>query len=97
KQMEELGDKVPEADKTKIEGLLKDLRYAIASEDDDRIQSLTTELQQALYNVSSNLYQQAGDAPGGPEAPGGEGFGNGAEPTDSGADDVIDADFTESK
>ena len=97
KQMEELGDKVPEADKTKIEGLVKDLRDAIASEDDDRIQSLTTELQQALYNVSSNLYQQAGDAPGGPEAPGGEGFGNGAEPTDSGADDVIDADFTESK
>lgn len=99
KQMEELGDKVPQEDKTKIEGFVKDLREAISSEDDERIQSLTTELQQALYNVSSNLYQQAGGAPGEPGAPGGpeQGAPEGAAPPDSGADDVIDADFTESK
>lgn len=99
KQMEELGDKVPEEDKTKIEGFVKDLREAISSEDDERIQSLTTELQQALYNVSSNLYQQAGGAPGEPGAPGGPEAGapEGASAPDSGADDVIDADFTESK
>ena len=33
KQLAELGDKVPDADKTKVEGLIKDLREAIASED----------------------------------------------------------------
>ncbi|XZN91114.1 MAG: molecular chaperone DnaK [Microcoleus sp.] len=87
KQLAELGDKVPPADKTKIEGLLKDLREAIATEDDDRIKTLTTELQQAFYAVSSNLYQQAG----GPGGPGGPGDGG---PT-GGGDDVIDADFTE--
>lgn len=94
KQLAELGDKVPPADKTKIEGLLKDLRSAIESEDDDRIKTLTTELQQAFYAVSSNLYQQAGgptDGPGGPGGPGGYGDGG---PT-GGGDDVIDADFTE--
>ena len=94
KQLAELGDKVPADDKTKVEGLIKDLRDAIATEDDDRIKTLTTELQQAFYAVSSNLYQQAGgptDGPGGPGGPGGYGDGG---PT-GGGDDVIDADFTE--
>lgn len=96
KQLAELGDKVPADDKTKVEGLIKDLRDAIATEDDDRIKTLTTELQQAFYAVSSNLYQQAGgptDGPGGPGGPGGYGDGG---PT-GGGDDVIDADFTEGK
>lgn len=96
KQLAELGDKVPADDKTKVEGLIKDLRDAINSEDDDRIKTLTTELQQAFYAVSSNLYQQAGgptDGPGGPGGPGGYGDGG---PT-GGGDDVIDADFTEGK
>ncbi|EGK87812.1 molecular chaperone DnaK [Microcoleus vaginatus PCC 9802] len=94
KQLAELGDKVPADDKTKVEGLIKDLRDAINSEDDDRIKTLTTELQQAFYAISSNLYQQAGgptDGPGGPGGPGGYGDGG---PT-GGGDDVIDADFTE--
>mgnify|MGYP003433570026 FL=1 len=91
KQLAELGDKVPPADKTKVEGLIKDLRDAINSEDDDRIKTLTTELQQAFYAVSSNLYQQAGGPTDGFGGPGGPGDGG---PT-VGGDDVIDADFTE--
>lgn len=99
KQLAELGDKVPADDKTKVEGLIKDLRDAINSEDDDRIKTLTTELQQAFYAVSSNLYQQAGgptDGSGGPGGPGGPGGYAGGGPT-GGGDDVIDADFTEGK
>lgn len=93
KQLAELGDKVPEADKSKIEGLIKDLREAIAQDNDDQIKTLTTELQQALYTVGSNIYQQAGgDAGGG--VPGGDA---GASAPPPGGDDVIDADFTESK
>jgi chaperone protein DnaK len=88
KQLAELGDKVPADDKTKVEGLIKDLRDAIESEDDDRIKTLTTELQQAFYAVSSSLYQQAGGPTDGPGGPGDGG------PT-GGGDDVIDADFTE--
>ena len=96
KQMSELGDKVPAADKTKVDGLVKDLREAIAAEDFDKIKTMTTDLQQALYGITTNLYQQAGgDAP---PADGDGGTPPGAGGTASGGgDDVIDADFTESK
>lgn len=97
KQISELGDKVPADEKTKIEGLIKDLREAIAAEEDEKIQALTTDLQQALYTVSSNLYQQAGGAseeggaaPGTDDAPA-------SSSAESSSDDVIDADFTETK
>jgi molecular chaperone DnaK len=93
KQLAELGDKVPEADKSKIEGLIKDLREVIAQDNDDQIKTLTTELQQALYTVGSNIYQQAGGEAGG-GVPGGDA---GASAPPPGGDDVIDADFTESK
>jgi molecular chaperone DnaK len=93
KQMSELGDKVPAADKTKVEGLVKDLRDAIAREDFDKIKSLTTELQQALYAIGSSMYQQGdGAAPDG-AAPG-EDTGSSTGPKD---DDVIDAEFSETK
>ncbi len=96
KQLHELGDKVPGDDKTKIEGLVKDLREAVAKEDDEQIQKLTPELQQALFSVGSNIYQQAGGA----GAPGGDGAapgGDAGSTSSTSGDDVIDADFTESK
>ncbi len=98
KQLQELGDKVPEEDKTKIEGLVKDLKEAVTKEDDEQIQKVMPELQQALFTVGSNMYQQAGAAPDGAapggEAPDGATGDAGASPS---GDDVIDADFTESK
>ncbi|WP_138501577.1 molecular chaperone DnaK [Nostoc sp. PA-18-2419] len=92
KQLQELGDKVPAADKTKVEGLVKELREAIAKDDDEQIKKLTPELQQALFAVGSNIYQQAG----GGAAPGAEPQ-DGSSSTAGTGDDVIDADFTESK
>jgi molecular chaperone DnaK len=91
KQLEELGDKVPAADKTKVEGLVKEVREAIAQENDAQIEKLMPELQQALFAIGSNIYQQAGGDAGtaGTEPPSG-----GSAPS---GDDVIDADFTESK
>ncbi len=96
KQLAELGDKVPTEDKTKIEGLIKDLRAAINQDDAEQIKNLTTELQQAFYSVSSNLYQQqGGSAPdAGAGASGGGAPGAGAPPS-GGDDDVIDAEFSE--
>lgn len=92
KQLSELGDKVSSADKEKAEGLIKDLKEAIASENHEQMQSLTTELQQALYGISTQLYQQgeaaAGASPEGATAPE-------SNDTGGGDDDVIDADFTE--
>ncbi len=89
KQLEELGDKVPAADKTKLEGLIKELKEAITKEDDADIQRLTPEVQQTLYTIGSNIYQQSspGDAGTPPD--------DAATPP-SGGDDVIDAEFSES-
>jgi molecular chaperone DnaK len=99
KQLQELGEKVPAADKTKLEGLIKELKEAVAKEDDTEIQRLTPEVQQTLYAIGSNIYQQAGATPdggdnndGGTPPPGGGGGG-----TTGGVDDVIDAEFSETK
>jgi molecular chaperone DnaK len=98
KQIQELGDKVPAADKTKVEGLVKELKEAVAKEDDEQIKRLTPELQQALFAVGSSIYQQqGGEAGAGAGAPGADaGSASGTSSGGSG-DDVIDADFTESK
>jgi molecular chaperone DnaK len=94
KQLKELGDKVPAADKTKAEGLIKDLKDAVAKDDDERIKTLMPELQQTLYSIGSNIYQQAGAG----AAPGGDGGTGGPGATGaSGGDDVIDAEFSETK
>ncbi len=97
KQLQELGDKVPAADKTKLEGLIKELREAVAKEDDTEIQRLTPEVQQTLYAIGSNIYQQAGaTGDGGGSDDGGAGTPPGSGTT-GGADDVIDAEFSETK
>ncbi|TAF48259.1 MAG: molecular chaperone DnaK, partial [Oscillatoriales cyanobacterium] len=94
KQMTELGDKVPAAEKTKVDELVANLREAIRTEDDEKITTLTTELQQTLYAIGSSVYQQGGDGggDGGSTPPGGGSTGG-----SSGGDDVIDAEFSETK
>ena len=56
------------------------------------------ELQQVLYTIGSNIYQQAGGAEGAPEgAPEDAGAPQGASEATSEGDDVIDAEFSETK
>lgn len=97
KQMNELGDKVPTADKTKVEGLIKDLREAVQKEDDERIKTLTTELQQALYGISTNLYQQGAAASEGANSGPSANAGGSEKAPGGSSDDVIDAEFSETK
>ncbi len=95
KQLQELGDKVPAADKTKLEGLITELKEAVTKEDDAEIQRLTPEVQQTLMAIGSNIYAQAGaNAGGGDDSDAGTPPGGGAT---GGADDVIDAEFSETK
>ncbi len=95
KQITELGDKVPAGDKSKAEGLINDLRDAVAKDDDDRIKTVMPELQQTLYTIGSSIYQQAGGASGEPTGGSDGASGNGQ--TSGGGDDVIDAEFSETK
>jgi molecular chaperone DnaK len=90
KQLGELGDKVGAEDKAKVEGFSATLKEAIEKDDYDTMKSTLEQLQQALYAAGAAVYQQAG-ADGAP-APGGDGASAGAA-----GDDVIDAEFTESK
>ena len=95
KQMGELGDKVEADAKAKVEEKRMKLQEAINAEDYDAMKTLLEELQQELYTVGASVYQQEGAAGG--AAPGGD-AGAGAAPGGGDAsDDVIDAEFTETK
>ncbi|AFZ53576.1 molecular chaperone DnaK [Cyanobacterium aponinum] len=93
KQLNELGDKVSADDKAKAEGLIKDLKEAVGQDDDEKIKTVMPELQQTLYTIGSNVYQQAGGAAPGADA---TGSANDSDNNDGG-DDVIDAEFSETK
>jgi molecular chaperone DnaK len=92
KQMSELGDKVSDSQKSEVEGLIKSLRDAVTQEDFDKIKSLTTELQQALYTIGSSIYQGAAGAP-----EGSAGAPDGSSDAAPSSDEVIDAEFSEDK
>ncbi len=95
KQLGELGDKVDADSKAKVEDKRGKLKDAIDKDDFDAMKSLLEELQQELYTLGASVYQQAGAAGAAPGAdPGGDGTDAGSS---SNGDDVIDAEFTESK
>ncbi|MFM7267007.1 MAG: molecular chaperone DnaK, partial [Cyanobium sp.] len=95
KQLAELGDKVSADDKAKVEGFTADLKAAVEKDDTATIKTTLEQLQQALYAAGASVYQQAGAEEAASGAPGGNGsHGSGA---GASADDVIDAEFTESK
>ena len=94
KQLGELGDKVAADAKDKVEAKRVQLKEAVEKEDFTAMKSLLEELQQELYALGASVYQQAGAA----EAAAGNGAaGNGASASGAPTDDVIDAEFTESK
>ena len=95
KQLGELGDKVDADSKAKVEDKRGKLKDAIDKDDFDAMKSLLEELQQELYTLGASVYQQAGAAGAAPGAdPGADGTDAGSS---SNGDDVIDAEFTESK
>ena len=92
KQLGELGDKVSAEDKGKVEESSKTLKEALEKDDFATMKSELETLQQALYAAGAAVYQQAAGA----EAAAG-GNGAGAPGGSAAGDDVIDAEFTESK
>ena len=94
KQLSDLGDKVSADDKSKVEGFATQLKEAIEKDDFDTMKSVQEELQQALYAAGAAVYQQGADGAG--AAAGGANGAGGADSSAAG-DDVIDAEFTETK
>jgi len=102
KQLGELGDKVGAEAKAKVEDKRTQLNEAVQKDPFDMgdVKSRLEELQQELYALGASVYQQAGaEGASADAAPGGNGNGAsaGASGSAAGSDDVIDAEFTESK
>ena len=88
KQMTELGDKIPEDVKEKVNAKLADLRAAIEADDLEGMKTKQEALQQEVMAMGQAMYQGGdGGAPHGADA----GAGAGA------PDDVIDAEFSSDK
>ena len=94
KQLEELGDKVKAEDKATIEGFTNTLKEALSKEDYDTIKSTLEKLQQALYTAGASVYQQQAGATADDAKTAAAGD---AAASSTAGDDVIDAEFTESK
>lgn len=88
KLLKESTDQIEVADREKVEQHIGDLRKALDSDNTEDIKKEVEALTEAVYSITTKLYQkaQAGKAGGEGEAPG----GGGAPPED---DTVVDADF----
>ena len=99
KSIKDLGDKLDAALKSDIEGKIASLKTLMESEDVEAIKKATEELAQASHKLAEQLYSQAQGQQPGADAAGAAGAqpGAGAAGGKKADDDVIDADFTESK
>ncbi len=96
KSIKELGDKVDDETKSKVEIGISNLKTAMEGEDTEKIKQATEELTQSSHKLAEAMYKQSAEAgapgaEGGPEDPGQQ---QQAPPQD---DDVVDADFEEVK
>ena len=97
KSMAEMGDKVDSETKSKVEGIIQQLKKAMEGDDTAEIKRLSEELTQASHKVAEAMYQQASQAgaqAGGPDAAGTGGPQGQAAGED---EDIVDADFEEVK
>jgi len=90
KMLKDLGDKVSESDRARIEEAITELNQAIERQDVEAMTTAKAALEQESHKLAEALYAQSG----GTEQPEEAGVGAGAK---KGDDDVIDADFKEEK
>ena len=88
KTLGEMGDKIPEGDKSTVQSAIDKLKETLKGEDTAAIKADTEALQQAFFAVSEKLYQQAGGAQAGPGPDMGGQPGGGQE-----GPQVYDADY----
>jgi molecular chaperone DnaK len=92
KSLAEHGDKVSDADKSTIEAAIADLKSGMEGGDTEAIKEKTNALAQAAMKLGEAIYKAQSQ-----QQPGGDGAGAGPSSGQGGADDVVDADFTEVK
>jgi molecular chaperone DnaK len=96
KTLHELGDKVEGDEKSKIEAAIEELKKAITTDDKEAIDKKTEALTELASKLAERLYaQQAASATGAAHDAGGEQPSSGS--SESGKEDVVDAEFEEVK
>ncbi|HEV7883736.1 MAG TPA: Hsp70 family protein, partial [Solirubrobacteraceae bacterium] len=94
RQLKDLEENVDESSKTEIEGLIKELRDSLQSEDAEELRRKTEALQTAFHKVSEAMYEKARSA-GGDGSANGAADGAGPAASSSDDDDVVDAEVVE--
>ena len=90
KTLDELKDQISEDEKTKVEGLVSELRDLIAGDDIDAIKAKSDELSNVVQEIGAKIYQQAqAEAQAAQQAGADPNAGAGA----NNDDDTIDADY----
>jgi molecular chaperone DnaK len=92
RRINELGDRVPANEKARAEQLISEVRELVKNHSSDvaRLRQLTSDLQQMIYSLSSA-------ASSGAASPGEDGGGRTRPAGAGGTDDVIDAEFKQTK
>ncbi len=91
--LQELGDKVSDADRKAVEAAMSELKTASAGEDAARIVAKADDLAKAAMKLGEALYRQAGGADAAQTGSGGAGQSGASSPSDG----VVDAEFEEVK
>jgi molecular chaperone DnaK len=89
KQLQELGDKLPDETKADLESKIQALRDAVEAEDDDRIRNSLQELEQAAMQMGQTIYGQQGADVG----MGSDGPTPSASARSADDDDVVEGEF----
>ena len=97
KSISELGEKLPEEDKTKIEACSEQLKKSLETEDLDAIKSDLEALTQASHKMAELLYSQQAEQQTASAEQGNEDSQDGDEKSDKDDEDIVDADFEEVK
>ncbi|MED5403443.1 MAG: molecular chaperone DnaK [SAR324 cluster bacterium] len=97
KSVIELGEKLPEEDKTKIEACSEQLKKSLETEDLDAIKSDLEALTQASHKMAELLYSQQAEQQTATAEQGNEDSQDGDEKSDKDDEDIVDADFEEVK
>jgi len=97
KSISDLGDKLPEEDKTKIEACSEQLKKSMETDDMEAIKSDLEALTQASHKMAELLYSQQAEQQGDGSGEGGEDAPGNDEKSGKDDDDIVDADFEEVK
>ncbi len=94
KTLGEVGDKVPEAEKSAVQSAIDKLKETLKSGSTDAIKADTEALEQSFYKLSEKLYQQQGGAQGASGFDPNAGAGNaGSTDGQTGGEGFYNADF----